>query len=250
LDIENYQRAYELLGEMWKLGDKAVNTQAYKDLVAEIDILEKKLVNIINTDKLNKNLQETFDKFGELAENIDKTYDETTKIEMVGKAVEDLGIAINSENANYIATLIKNIVAGGEEGYAKLQELITLSAISLGVSAEDLSELWANGWSKGIDAASEELQTFFALLENTGLGAWGEGESFNLTFTPVAKPQYDTNIKAPEVSTESWVSSYDWLYNLEQKTTSLIREKEKAERAYERALKDSSVSAASLKEAT
>jgi hypothetical protein len=49
---------------------------------------------------------------------------------------------------------------------------------------------------------------------------------------------------------EAWENPYDELYNLNQKLNAQIREREKLERRYERAAKDSTITAQELAEIT
>jgi hypothetical protein len=52
------------------------------------------------------------------------------------------------------------------------------------------------------------------------------------------------------LTAEKWENPYDELFNLDKQLSATIRERERAERAYERALKDTSVTAKELAEIT
>ena len=97
----------------------------------------------------------------------------------------------------------------------------------------------------------EGLYELFNLFANVGLGAWTIDEDTNqASFKRITEPQYTTNLSQSGAQIEEWETSYDWLYNANEKMNALIRDREKAERAYNKALKDSSVTAEKLKEAT
>ena len=134
LDIELYNKAISKLKEMWELGEAATNTTEYQQLLEYIDQIENKLIDATNTTTLNNNIQATLEKFAEMAEVINNVADEGTKIELIQKAVEDLGITITESNADLVINLIRNILVGGKEGYEGLQILFESAAISAGIS--------------------------------------------------------------------------------------------------------------------
>lgn len=254
LDIELYNKAISKLKEMWELGEAATNTAEYQQLLEYIDQIENKLIDATNITALNNNIQTTLEKFAEMAEVINNVADEGTKIELIQKAVEDLGITITESNADLVVNLIRNILVGGKQGYEGLQILFESAAISAGLSGQQAGELWLNGWQGSLDTLREEfegLYELFNLFANVGLGAWTIDENTNqASFERITELQYTTNLSQSGAQIEEWETSYDWLYNANEKMNALIREREKAERAYNKALKDSSVTAEKLKEAT
>jgi hypothetical protein len=123
-----------------------------------VEQIENKIIDATNTSILNNNIQTTLEKFAEMTEVINNVTDEATKIELVQKAVEDLGITVTESNADLVINLVRNILTGGKQGYEGLQTLFEAAAISAGLSGEEAGKLWVNGWQGSLETLSEELQ--------------------------------------------------------------------------------------------
>lgn len=245
VDIEAYTKATDTLKQMLNFGITPENEKEYKELLNYVKTLEKEIVDTINTNTLNENLQLALEGFSELGEELDSISDDAIKIEKLQKSVEKLGIVVNEENVAMVETLVNNIIAGGEEGYNSLGILFRSAAIQAGFDGEMAAQLWTEGWNSSMGLLDTKMQELLQRFENFGLGSWSveNGES---VFKTLSQSKYDTSWSLLDIETDEWVSSYDWMYNANEKINDLIREREKLERKYQRTLKDSNISADAL----
>ena len=249
-DIRNYTAVIERLKKLQEQFEKneieagEFATQ-YSEISKEAERFERKIVNKTNLAKLNQKLASSVEQLGDLGEQFDNTADEATKMEIAAKMVENFGVQVDETNYEHVANLAKTVAEGGEAGFAAMQELLNMAGTQYGLTLGNMEALTTTS----TDQMAEEMVTFAELMVSLGMGMFQEMENGLTHFVWATRENLDTAI-GPKEQKEDWESSYDYLYAKNEETNRLIREREKAERRYQRAVNDSSKSAEDLLEIT
>lgn len=251
VDIEKYKNSLSGLKDLQKEFSEGKITldqfrQSYTKLTKEAENFEKQVVNKTNFRNMNTQLEGTISSMGELTEKFDTLKDKSEKIETVGKMVEDLGISINTANYEQISNLVKQITEGGENAYEAFQQLMQMSGESFGLTLEDLALMTSEKWNDSTNQMSETMQAFADRMVAIGSAMWKELGDGSKEFAWATKNNLADAAEAAGTVIEMWENPYDELYNLNQSLNATIRERERLERSYDRALKDSSTSAQEL----
>lgn len=255
VDIDKYKKAISGLKKLQDdLADQKITLDQFKEsyaaLAREAEKFEKQVSNKTNFRNMNIQLEETISSMGELTEKFDTLKDKSEKIETVGKMVEDLGISVNTANYEQISNLVKQITEGGENAYEAFQQLMQMSSESFGLTLEDLVLMTSEKWNDSTNQMSESMQAFANRMVAIGSAMWKKLGDGSKEFAWATKNNLADAAEAAGTVVEMWENPYDELYNLNQKLNAQIHERERAERAYERAVKDSSTSVQDLAQIT
>jgi hypothetical protein len=97
---------------------------------------------------------------------------------------------------------------------------------------------------------SAEAIAYLDKMAAIGVGKWVELENGAKKFAYGTEEAFADAANAAGTAAEEWENTYDWLWNLNEEISVTTRAREKAERAYERAVKSSTASVQDLVEAT
>lgn len=239
-DLAKYTGALKQMKEMERLGQ--TSSAAYKDLVKQVREYENTIVNIGNNNTMRANLQGTMEQLSELQKQYKQTTEEMAKQELVAQMVANFGIEVTDDNYEELAASVEKMISGGEDAIIGRNELLLKSAQAAGVSLIELT--------KEQEQMSAETIAFFNKLEAIGIGAWEEMENGAIKFSLAINEALNDAATTAGTALEAWENPYDELYNLNHKLNAQIREREKLERDYERAVKDSGKSAQDLADIT
>jgi hypothetical protein len=220
-------------------------TNQYAKLSKQADKFEREVVNKTNLNKMNSSLAATIKKMGELNEKFANTEDESTKMEIAAQMVEQFGITVNESNYEDVANLTKALTMGGEAGYAAFQELMVWAGVEYGLTLDDMSNLTQQSWDSALSGMSTEMQTFVNAMVASGSAMWKELEDGSNKFVMATEDILGGAINTAGTEGE-WENPYDELYNLNNQLNSLIRDRERLEKNYDRALESSTKSATDL----
>ena len=255
LDIEQYTKAITSMEELSKMYQEGqIDLEQYKDLYASftkiVEEFERNLVNKTNLNLLNQNLGSSINRLGELNEQFKNTEDKASKIEIVSKMVEDLGITIDETNYEYIQSLIDTTIQGGEQGFTAFQTLITQAALSYGLTVQEMAQLTTQTWSNASTEMTESMWLFVQALTNFGIGAFEELTNDSTKFYFGTLENLNTAANSAGTLLEAWENPYDWIYNFNEENNNLLRERERLERRFSRTLAEENSSAAELLDIT
>jgi hypothetical protein len=130
--------------------------------------------------------------------------------------------------------LLTQVSQGSQEALATL---VNYAAAAAGMTGDVYRE--------GFAEMGEEQIAFLDQMQAAGLGFWEKtGDSMSFVWANAAELATSAEKAGNEI--EAWEDSYGWIYNYNEELNRLIREREKAERAYTRALEDETKSASEL----
>lgn len=255
IDISKYTNMIanmEAVQQSYKRGEISLKQfkQQYASFAKEAEAFERKVVNKTNLNKMNASLQSTVETVGELSERFDKLKDKSTKIETVAKMVEQFGIQVNESNYQVIGQLATTMAAGGEAGYAAFERLIAQAGKAYGLTLNQIANMSMSTWNDSTHKMSSDMQAFADSMVASGTAMWQEMADGSKKFVWATQNTLLDAIDAAGTAIDTWENPYDELYNLNHKLNAAIREREKLERNYERAVEDSSKSAQDLADIT
>lgn len=221
----------------------------YQKAVAAKDALEtatKELSNKTNFEKYSVGLEDAVSSLATISEELETITSQTDKINMVGAALGNLGIRVDESNIDKYSELIQMFTGGGENAILAYGQIIAEAAAANGIAEEQLAELFA---SHKLGEMSEELQNFGQLLVDNGFLMW------KMTSNEETALAYDADLLSQIIdqvgtASDAWENSYTWIYNYTEQITALTREREKAERKFEKTLEDEVHTAAELRDIT
>ena len=251
IDISKYTNMIanmEAIQQSYKRGEIGLKQfkQQYASFAKEAETFERKVVNKTNLNKMNASLQSTIETVGELSERFDKLKDESTKIETVAKMVEQFGIQVNESNYQVIGELAATMAAGGKSGYAAFEQLMAQAGESYGLTLNQIANISMSAWNDSTHKMSSDMQAFADSMVASGTAMWQEMADGSKKFVWAAQNSLLDSTDAAGTAIEAWENPYDELYNLNHKLNAAIREREKLERDYERAVEDSGKSVRDL----
>ena len=253
--INDYSKTVEAMEELYnkyqkkEIGDKEFKTQ-YAKLQAQIEAFEQEITNQINLNTMNSALQSTMESIGGLGEELDNLTDEASKIEVVAQMVDQFGIKVNESNYEQIAALAQSMAQGGEAGYKAFISLMQMAGEDYGLTLHQLQTMTITEWNDTTNQMPKQMQEFADMMVAAGSAMWVEMDNGGKRFVLATKNHLKSAAENADAAKEMWENPYDALYNLEQRMNVLVRKREKLERAYEKALQDSGVSAQELVDIT
>ena len=238
----------EAVQESYKRGEISLKQfkQQYAAFAKEAEAFEREVVNKTNLNKMNASLQSTMETVGELGEKFDKLKDEGTKMEVVAQMVEQFGIQVNESNYEAIGELATTMAAGGEAGYQAFEQLMVQAGAAYGLTLDQVSNMSMQTWNDSTRKMSSDMQAFADSMIASGAAMWQEMADGSKKFVWATQNNLMDATEAAGTALEAWENPYTWLYNYNEEINRLTREREKVERAYNRALEDSSSSASEL----
>lgn len=249
ITISNYTKAIAEINRMIEAGE--TGTQAYKDLVEQVEILEVTLTNATSLSQMNEQFTRTISTITELNDKMKQATDWDTKLIYLSNAVAGFGIDVykmTKAEQEHLMTLLNTMVQGGTEGYLAMDQMLILAAQSMGITMEELALMGTMTWAEMLETNQTNLIRFVEMVEDLGIAKWFDlPDGSGSTLQYITPGQYQTNIQEAG-GEENWESTYNYMYNYNEQINALIREREKLERAYQRAVEDSTKSAKELKE--
>ena len=253
--INDYSKTVAAMEELYKkhqnkeIGDTEFKTQ-YTKLYAQIASFEREITNKINLNTMNSALQSTMESIGGLGEELDNLTDKASKMEVVAQMVDQFGIKVNKSNYEQIAALAQGMTEGGEAGYKAFTSLMQMAAENYGLTLHQLQTMTITNWNDTTNQMPKQMQEFADMMVAAGSAMWVEMANGGKRFVLATENHLNSAAESADTIKEMWENPYDALYNLEQRMNALVRKREKLERAYEKALQDSGVSAQELVDIT
>lgn len=234
---KNIVDEYTTIIAAYKKGEKS-----YSEVLA----VQKKLANTSDYLKMRAGLQSVFETIKGIKEEYNKIADgdATGKINKANEALAEFGIQVNNEaDADKYMALIEQVSQGNTTA---LQEIVAAAQEQAGLAVD----VYGNAYSQGWDTLTTEQIAFFDQLAAANLGYWKKLTDGTVQFVWATVNELNTIADAAGTIVTAWENPYDVLYNLNQEVNATIREREKLERAYNRALQNSSSSAQDLAKIT
>lgn len=249
ITISNYTKAIAEINRMIEAGE--TGTQAYKDLAEQVETLEVTLTNATSLSQMNAQFTKTITTITELNDKMKQATDWDTKLIYLSNAVAGFGIDVyklTKAEQEHLMTLLNTMVQGGTEGYMAMDQMLILAAQSMGITMEELALMGTMTWAEMLETNQTNLIRFVEMVESLGIAKWFDlPDGSGSTLQYITPSQYQTNIQEAG-GEENWESTYNYMYNYNEQINALIREREKLERAYQRAVEDSTKSVKELKE--
>jgi hypothetical protein len=254
VQIANYTRdiaAMKELEEQLKNGTITFEKfQAeYAKYVDSVEDFERTVVNATNLKNMETAAINTFSTIGEEIEKVKKITDPTFLEQSLNQILATFGLTVENfagMTNEEIRSMLVNLVSGGTEGFLALDQVALAMGQSLGLTFEEIANMGTYTWDGMLNDQTNKYVQFANMVSALGLGMWKELENGHKQFTWINPAQYTTSVQEAGTEEEKWENSYDYIYNYNEEINRLIREREKAERAYQRALEDSSKSASDL----
>ena len=223
----------------------------YGVLTKQVERFEQTIANKTNLKETRKNLESTIEQLAEMVEGFENTTDSATKLEQVSEAAAMLGIDIASLTTmteTEIAELLNTALSQGENSIGAMLDLLTLAGQQMGLSFEEIAKMGTMTWDQMLADQTGKYIEFANFVKSLGLGTFEEIDG-TLKFSWTTRGMYNDvvgefGIDSEEV--EKWQSSYTWLYNYNEAINTLIRERTKLEREYNRALENETKTSADL----
>lgn len=227
----------------------------------EIKDIGKQLVYGINFSKMTKQFEATTGELEEIVGQLEEVTDQNDKLAILEKAagkfgltVKEIGAYIGKEGEEAIVgteELLNEMMAGGEEGFRAMERLAAAAADNMGIEANEMATINGYVWDGTLGESADKFKQFADLMVKLGLGMWQDIGDGNQMFSMFNYDQYSSKIALDSSDTggeeiEMWESSYTYLYNYNEEINRLIKEREKAEKRYNRAIQSSTASAQDL----
>jgi hypothetical protein len=127
---------------------------------------------LVGRENLTNTLTNTITLFGEFSEQYGKLVDESSKLELVARTLDDFGIVINEQNYQDYAKLLADVAAGGEDSYNSFLKLIQDAAKAAGVELKKTADGYKVAYNTSLEDAEEKAKQFATLMETLGGGMW------------------------------------------------------------------------------
>lgn len=202
---------------------------------------QRKLANSTDYLKMRQGLQGVFEKISEVKDQYDSLADTdlTGKLNVVNQALAEFGIQIDeASNPDEYMDLVEQLAQGNADAMEKL--------VGLAQKAAGVPEEFGNAYSTKWSELTAEQIAFFDRMQANSLGYWEALEDDSRQFVWATIAEMESIAEAAGTAVEEWENPYTWLYNYNEKINQLVREREKSERAYTKALEDETVSAEEL----
>lgn len=247
--ISKYTKLTAEINRMIEAGE--TGTQAFRDLVGQVESLEVVLTNATALGQMNAQFQQTIGTITELNDKMKQASDWDTKLMYLANAVAGFEIDVyklTKAEQEHLMALVNTMVQGGTEGYMAMDEILIIAAQSMGITMEELAMMGTMTWAEMLETNQTNLIRFVEMVEGLGIAKWFDlPDGSGSTLQYITPTQYQTNIEEAG-GEENWESSYNYMYNYNEQINKLIREREKLERAYQRAVEDSTKSVKELEE--
>ena len=249
ITISNYTKAIAEINRMIEAGE--TGTQVFRDLVGQVESLEVTLTNATSLSQMNAQFTKTISTITELNDKMKQATDWDTKLIYLSNAIAGFGIDVykltKAEQEN-LMTLMNTMVQGGTEGYLAMDKILLLAAQSMGITMEELALMGTMTWAEMLETNQTNLIKFVEMVQSLGVAKWFDlPDGSGSTLQYITPSRYQTNIQEAG-GEENWESTYNYMYNYNEQINALIREREKLERAYQRAVEDSTKSVKELEE--
>lgn len=228
-----------------KYAAKVAEYKASNDsgLYKEVLSVQNELANATSYNNMRKGLQgvletskEVVDEYAKLASG-----DVVGKINVANQALARFGIQVtNAADADMYMGLLEQLTQGNSNA---LNVLVQAAQDQAGQAISGMSNAYSQGWGKNL---SEEQIEFLNTMEAAQLGYWKKLEDRSTSFVWTTVEELDSIAEAAGTAIEKWENPYTWLYNYNEEINRLIREREKAERSYNKALESETATAETL----
>ena len=211
---------------------------------AEVLKIQRQLANTTDYTNMRKGLQGVFESVSSIKEEYDKiaSGDFKGKIAVANQALAQFGIqATDAADADKYMDLLEQLSQGNSMA---LDQLVAIAQEQAGLSVEAYGNAYSTGWS----TLSQAQVDFYEQMAAANLGYWETTAEGGQQFVWATVEELNSVADAAGTAIEAWENPYTWLYNYNEEINRLTREREKAERAYTRALEDESSSAQDLLE--
>ena len=213
----------------------------YKKLNKEVAILERNLANDASIIQTNERLKDLFTHLTENAEAYETLTEDQMRWANIQDSASNFGIYLdNADQANRFQSLLTQVLTGGtqEEVEQAWLNIIQMAAEDAGVRWQEWGRNISEAFAAGMDANNPKWVLFAEELAKKGVVTFTdeftkEGAHFSLG---AALMDAQTNYGPKD---KTWENPYTWLYNINQRINRQIKDREAAERAYNRAVEDS-----------
>ena len=228
--IEQYKQKLKELGT---IANK--DSEAYKNLWKETKMLERNLVNDTSLKQANERMGELFSKLKDNTDAYENLTDEASRWQKLQDSASAFGLYLQDADAanEFASNLTKVLDEGSEEAYLNL---VSKAAEAAGLDFEGSIE---EAFSNGIENGEDQWIKFAEKLSEAGLAVFTDEydkESARLRTEPELKMAAEEYGHGRDYH---WENPYTWLYNINQRINRQIKDREAAERAYNRAVEDS-----------
>ena len=221
---------------------------AYKQGKAEYsEVLEiqNKLANAHDYTVMREGLVEVFESIASVREEYNQLAEDdlTGKIMVVNKALQQFGLSVDEEiGPEVYMNILDQIAQGSTQAIADLVQFMHDAAVQSG----ELSEGLGNPYTKAWDTLSEEQIAFLDKMQAANLGMWKNLADGSRQFVWATAEELQSLAEIAGSVADAWENPYDWLYNHNEEINKLIRERERLERKYIRALEEEGTTLADL----
>lgn len=229
--ISTQAKTFEYLQRLKDAGKE--NTEEYKTLLQIFEAFTAEMSNAAAALQLEKGFTQAVSTMKEGINEVINLEDVYLKDTKLASVADEMGISLTGasrEYKDYIQNLIKTMTSGGKDAYQAYQMLMAESAKAMNVSFENLGDL---AYDK-MDAATKE---FVDRMIDLGMGRLEQNEK-GQHFQWISEDMFAVVQQASNATLQEWSKTYNWLYDAEAKANALIREREKLEREYSRAVED------------
>lgn len=232
--FDAYSKALE------KYQKEAANSTTYtkelENAQKELVKISQKLANESGYSGMKKGLQQWFEQIGDISEQYSKIADGDVagKIMAANNALSNLGLQVDS--AEKADEYMKLMELASQGDVAAMSALANATQTAMGVTQESLDSMDSNAIA------------FYDKMAENSFGYWQALEGGSKQFIWATGEELATVANMAGTAIESWENPYDWLFNFNEQINQQIREREKAERAFTKALEDETKTAADLLE--
>lgn len=196
----------------------------------------QKIITRTNFEEQAKGMSELSSAITDAVEGYEDLVTEEEKFNKLSKVAGKLGIDISKfgdKELDAFSGLLSSVENGSEEA---MKEIVEAAYIAAGVTTSEISGLFTET-GVNMDDLSSKAQAVSARLQSIGL--------FNLVATTDGKSKIDWSQFLDQKkssgggSSSPWENPYDWLYNINEQINKQIYLRERMERKYQLAVKDS-----------
>lgn len=220
--VEAYKEGRKEYGEVLKIQRQLANTTDYLNM-------RKGLTSVFET---IKGIREEYDLIAD--------GDAVSKINTANQALAKFGLtATSEEEADAYMKLLDQVSQGNTEAIA---ELVGFAQNAAGLSTKAYGNAFTTEWNN----LGVRQKEFYDQMAEASLGYWEKTEDGQDRFVWATESNFASAAKAAGTAFEAWENAYDVLYNLNEELNGTLRERERLERSYQRAVDGNTKSAQEL----
>lgn len=246
VDYENYTK---VLNEVNKLDEAYKNgiitlaqyRKKYAQILPDLQRYEAAITGITAIENMETRFATTLEKISGSVEELANLGDGeiTKKMNTIGQAVSAFGIQVTEENYQALESLLTTMLEGGKEGMEAFAQILDASAAKYGLTNTQFLTIEGQKFEEMTDKQIAYADAMIA----AGVATWKVATDGTKEFIWTTGEFYERMLEESDAKTEKWVSTFDRMFNLNEALNGTIRERERAEKAYSRALANNCASA-------